>query len=94
MALSPITRQEIHRLAYGDVVPLVRTRNLEFDDSREVFVVAVSAQWRSRGGGMQPTQTCNSFFVVFDAPTGRPLAAGCGGQQSWPDRLPPAFSKP
>jgi hypothetical protein len=93
LARGPVTRIEIQRVPYGEVVPLLRSRNYEFADTREIYVVAATGSWRGRGGLLQP-QTCSSYFAVYDATTGQPMAVGCGGQGSWPDRLPPEFSKP
>ena len=93
LARGAVTRQEIHRISYGEVAAFLGNRNYEYDNSREMYLVASGGPWQGRGGPQSPGQLCGSYFAVYDATTGKPLAVGCGGPSAWPARLPAVFSK-
>jgi hypothetical protein len=94
---SPVAREEVHLMSYGDVVAWIESENLYYDRGREMYVVAVSASFRPKVPPVQePNATpivCNSYFVVMDATDGFVLSVGCGGPTAWPVKLPPVFSR-
>jgi len=63
-ALSPVGRAEVHLMSYDDVVAWIRSENLYYDRSREMYVAAISARYEGRGAGLeQPGSSpavCNS----------------------------------
>ena len=93
---SPVAREEVHLMSYGEVVAWIGSENLYYDRAREMYVVVVSASFEPRLGPVQePYATpvvCNSYFMVMDATDGTVLSVGCGGPSPWPLKLPPGFS--
>jgi hypothetical protein len=92
LARGPVARQEIHRLSYAQVSAFLGNRNYEYDDAREMYVILSSGSWQTRGSVFGAPKPCGSFFSVFDATSGRPVAVGCGGPGPWPSRVPLGFA--
>ncbi len=94
---SPVAREEVHLMSYGEVVRWIGSENLYYDRGREMYVVAVSGAYEPRLSPLQqPNATpliCNSYFMVMDATDGTVLSVGCGGAAAWPVSLPSPFSR-
>ncbi len=95
IAGSLVAREEIHLMAYADVVVWLGSENLYYDRAREMYVVAVSAPFEPKLSPVQDPNAapvvCNSYFMVMDATDATVLSVGCGGPTAWPVRLPSVF---
>lgn len=88
---TPLGRQDVRLMRYGEIASFAGSTTLTIDPAREFYFVVTSAPWVGTHGRRGPV-ACGSYMTVVDATEGTVRGQICGGPDTWPANLPNAFS--